>query len=142
MDDRALGPRLEADLIMTHQELDEVRPQRRQRAWYKRRDILFIAAVLVVWIAWQAYGRITGPGRITDALAAELDGAPETLTVLVTARFPPERFHSNVYNELGVQRGTEDATTRLARITPSDVRWLSRQYWIEKIDLAPERTTR
>lgn len=138
MDDRALGPRLEADLTMTHLELDEVRPQRRRRAWYKRRDILFIAAVLAAWLSWQGYGLVTGPDRITPALDAELAADPEDVTLLVTAKFPPERFHSNVYNEIGVQRGTEDRTTRLARVAPSDVKWLSRQYWIETIDLAPE----
>jgi hypothetical protein len=121
-----------------HQELDEVRPQRRQRAWYRRRDILFISAVLAIWIAWQGYGHITAPGRITDALEVALGTDPEDVTVLVTAKFPPERFHSNLYNELGVQRGTEGATTRLARVSPGDVRWLARHYWIERIDLAPD----
>ena len=122
---------------MVSQELDEVRPVRRRRAWYKRRDILFIAVVTAIWLGWQAFGHITGPGRITDTLAAELDRDPEDLEVLVTAKFRPERFHSNVYNEVGVQRGTEGRTTRLVRVTPSDVRWLSRQYWIDNIDLAP-----
>ena len=122
---------------MAHQELDEVRPQKRQRAWYKRRDILFIAVVLAIWVAWQAYGRITGPDRITENLAVALDQKPASVNLLVTAKFPPERFHSNVYNELGVQRGTEGATTLLARVSPSDARWLARQYWVEQIDLAP-----
>ena len=122
---------------MTSQELDEVRPQRRRRAWYKRRDILFIAAVLSVWIAWQGYGRITAPARITPALEAALNSGPETLILLVTAKFPPERFHSNVYNTIGTQRGTEDETTLLARVSPANVHWLARQYWIKKIDIAP-----
>ncbi len=123
---------------MSSQELDEVRPTRRRRAWYKRRDILFIIVVAAIWIGWEGYGRVTGPSRITDALSAELANNPEQLTVMVTAKFPPERFHSNVYNEVGVQRGTENRTTRLALIKPSGVRWLSRQYWIDSIDVAPD----
>jgi len=122
---------------MTSQEMDEVRPVRRRRAWYKRRDILFIAVVVAIWLAWEGYGRVTGPTRITDALAAELDSRPDSVNLLVTAKFPPERFHSNVYNEVGVQRGTNGATTQLVRVQPSGVRWLSRQYWIKQIDLAP-----
>ena len=122
---------------MSSQELDEVRPTRRRRAWYKRRDILFIVVVAAIWIGWEGYGRMTGPDRITDALAAELAKEPDQLTVMITAKFPPERFHSNVYNEHGVQRGTEDRTTRLARVRPSGVRWLSRQYWIDNIDVTP-----
>lgn len=122
---------------MTSQEMDEVRPVRRRRAWYKRRDILFILTVAVIWIGWESYGRVTGPTRITDALAAEMDAGTESLSLSVTAKFPPERFHSNVYNDVGVQRGTDGATTLLVRVKPSGVRWLSRQYWIEEIDLAP-----
>lgn len=122
---------------MTSQEMDEVRPVRRRRAWYKRRDILFIAVVAAIWLAWEGYGRVTSPGRITDALETVLDARPETVNVLVTAKFPPERFHSNVYNKVGVQRGTDGATTQLVRARPSGVRWLSRQYWIESIDIAP-----
>jgi hypothetical protein len=140
MDDRALGPRLEADLIMTLQEMDEVRPQRRRHAWYRRRDVLFIAAAIAVWLAWQAYGHLTAPGRMSDAVIAALAADPATIDLLVTAKFPPERFHSNVYNELGSQRGTEGASTRLAFVTPANARWLARQYWIEKIDLMPPGT--
>ena len=81
----------------------------------------------------------TGPGRITEALAAELANNPESVNLLVTAKFPPERFHSNVYNDIGVQRGTEGTTTIVARVTPSNVRWISKQYWVTQVDLAPKK---
>jgi len=122
---------------MTSQEMDEVRPVRRRRAWYKRRDILFIAFVAAIWLGWGGYGLVTGPGRITDALETALDANPKTVDLLVTAKFRPERFHSNVYNNYGVQRGTEGKVTKLFRVRPSGVRWLSRQYWIEQIDVIP-----
>ncbi len=122
---------------MTSQELDEVRPQRKRRAWYQRRDILFVAFVLIIMLFIQAYGLITGPTRISDALSAALDQNPKKLNLLVTANFPPERFHSNVYNTIGVQRGTNGSTTVLVRVKPSDVRWISKQYWIKQVDLAP-----
>lgn len=122
---------------MTSQELDEVRPVRRRRAWYQRRDILFVAFVTAILLASQAYGLITGPTRISDALSAALDQNPKKLNLLVTANFPPERFHSNVYNTIGVQRGTKGSTTVLVRVKPSDVRWISQQYWIKQVDLAP-----
>ena len=127
---------------MASQELDEVRPQRKRRAWYQRRDVLFVAFVAAVWLAAEAYGRVTGPGRMTDTLAQALDSDADSYNLLVTAKFPPERFHSNVYNTIGVQRGTEGSTTLLVRVKPSDVRWISRQYWIEQVDLAPEANRR
>ena len=123
---------------MSAQELDEVRTVSRRRAWYKRRDILFIIVFAAVWAGWDGYGRFTGPGRMTDALSAELDKNPKNLIILVQANFPPERFHSNVYNELGVQRGTKKDTTLLVRVRPNNVRWLSRQFWIKSLDLAPD----
>lgn len=123
---------------MTTQELDEVRPVRRRRAWYKRRDILFILTVAVIWTGWEGYGHVTAPSRITDALAVALDKNPKTVNILVTAKFPPERFHSNIYNNVGVQRGTKDRTTQLVRARPSEINWLSRQYWIDEIDLSPD----
>ena len=124
---------------MTSQELDEVRPVRRRRVWYQRRDILFAAFVAVVWLAVEAYGLTTGPTRLSDAVVAALVENPKSLNLLVTAKFPPERFHSNVYNTIGVQRGTEGATTLVVRVKPSGVRWISQQYWIVHVDLAPEK---
>lgn len=124
---------------MSAQELDEIRPTRRRRAWYKRRDILFILTVAVIWIGWDGYGRVTAPARITDALAAALDKNPKRINVLVTAKFPPERFHSNIYNDVGVQRGTEGRTTKLVRVRPSGINWLARQYWIDEIELSPNQ---
>ncbi len=122
---------------MASQELDEVRPLRKRRAWYQRRDVLFVAFVAVIWLGAQGYGLVTGPTRLTDGVKAALDENPKSLDLLVTANFPPERFHSNVYNTIGVQRGTEGSTTLLVRVKPSNVRWISEQYWIKQVDLAP-----
>ncbi|NKB49649.1 MAG: hypothetical protein GKS02_09870 [Alphaproteobacteria bacterium] len=122
---------------MASQELDEVRPVRRRRAWYHRRDILFVVFVAAIFAVGRGYGLVTGPSRITDALVAALDENPRNVDLLVTANFPPERFHSNIYNTLGVQRGTEGSTTLLVRVKPAGVRWLTEQYWIKQVDLAP-----
>jgi hypothetical protein len=136
MDDRAVGYGVEAGVMAADQARDEVR-SRRRRAWYRRRDVLFIAAVTAIWLAWQSYGRITAPGRMSDAVVAALAQNTLTLDILVIAKFPPERFHSNIYNEIGAQRGTAGATTILASVRRADVKWLARQYWIERLDLAP-----
>lgn len=123
---------------MASQELDEVRPLRRRRAWYQRRDILFVAFVAALWLGAEGYGLVTGPTRVTDGLKEALAEKPKSLDLLVTAKFPPERFHSNVYNTIGVQRGTEGTTTLLVRVKPSNVRWIAQQYWIKQVDLAPQ----
>ena len=43
-----------------------------------------------------------------------------------------------VFQRYGSMRGTDDRNALLYRGKPSDVRTLSRKYWIEKIDLAPK----
>ncbi|MFL2655501.1 MAG: hypothetical protein ACJ0HG_07040 [Alphaproteobacteria bacterium] len=121
---------------MTTQELDEIRPLKKRRAWYRRRDILFIGFVILIWVVSTGYEQLSGPSRITEKLSMELQKNPKYLDLLVTANFPPERFHTNVYNTLGIQRGTEGSTTLLVKVSPSDVRWISQQYWIKRIDLA------
>jgi|TARA_B110000263_G_scaffold249912_1_gene269207 hypothetical protein len=124
---------------MTTQELDEIRPLKKRRVWYRRRDILFIVFIFLIWILSNGYEQLSGPSRITEKLSVELQKKPKYLDLLVTANFPPERFHTNVYNTLGIQRGTKGATTLLVKVTPSDVRWISQQYWIKRIDLAEKK---
>ena len=92
-----------------------------------------------IFIAAKGYGVVTGPTRLSEAVIAALDENPDSLNLLVTANFPPERFHSNIYNTIGVQRGTEGKTTLVVRVKPSGVRWISKQYWIERVDLAPDQ---
>ena len=41
------------------------------------------------------------------------------------------------YQRYGSMRGTQGNGAILFRVRPSDVVWLSRRYWIEKVDLAP-----
>ena len=35
-------------------------------------------------------------------------------------------------------RGVEGSTAKLYTITPANVRYVSRHYWIDRIDLAPD----
>ena len=42
-----------------------------------------------------------------------------------------------LYQTLGAIRGELDGAVRLGRVKPQGIKFLSRKYWIEKIDLAP-----
>ncbi len=108
----------------------------RRRRWHHRRDIRFLIAVAAILRVYFGYGYVTGPGRITDRLQAALDSDPPTVNIRVTAKFPPEIFHIGVYQNHGAMRGTDGNTTTLFRVTPGDVRDLSRKYWVERVDLA------
>lgn len=108
----------------------------RRRRWYHRRDIRFLTVVAAVLAGYFAYGYVTGPGRISDRLQAALDRDPPAVNIRITAKFPPEAFHMGVYQDVGAMRGSKGSTTTLFRVTPGDVRMLSRKYWVERVDLA------
>ena len=57
--------------------------------------------------------------------------------VVVTTAFAPKAFHMGLYQRYGSMRGTQGNGAILFRVRPSDIVWLWRRYWIEKIDLAP-----
>lgn len=118
--------------------IDDDMPTIRRRQWYNRRDLWFIAAVAAVLAVYYGFAFATGPGRLTPSLQAALDQDPKRVNIVVTAKFAPEQFHMAVFQRYGSMRGTDDRNALLYRVKPSDVRTLSRKYWIEKIDLAPK----
>ena len=110
-------------------------------AWRRVREhptARFLALVLAVVLAYDGYLYVTGPSRMTDRLRARLGEGPPTVNVLVTAKFPPEEFHIRLLQQVGNMRGVEGSTAKLYTITPANVRYVSRHYWIRVIDLAPE----
>ncbi len=74
---------------------------------------------------------------MTDRLRARLAQRPATVNVLVTAKFPPEEFHIRLLQQVGNMRGVEGSTAKLYTVSPANVRYISRHYWIREIDLAP-----
>jgi hypothetical protein len=108
-----------------------------RRRWHRRRDARFVMAVAAVLLAYQGYGYAIGPGHITDRLQDRLARDPGRINIAVTSKFPPEAFHMEIYQRRGSMRGTRGNTAILYRVKPPDIAWLSRRYWIEKIDLAP-----
>jgi hypothetical protein len=111
-------------------------PAFRRRRWYHRRDVRFVAVVAAVLILFYSHGFITGPDKISSALAEALAGDKARINIQVETLFAPEAFHMSVYQELGSMRGSEGTITTLHRVKPADVYTLSRKYWVSKIDLA------
>lgn len=110
--------------------------QRRVPRWHDHtvaRFLIIVGAVVGLYIG---YGYATGPSRISDGLRARLEQGPSSVNINVTSKFPPEEFHIGIYQDLGSMRGVEGNTAKLHSVSPSDIRALSRYYWIEKLDLA------
>lgn len=110
----------------------------RKRRWYHRRDVRFLIVIGALLVIYFGAGFVQGPSRISESLHEKLGEDPKTVNIEVTTEFPPEAFHMGVYQNLGSVRGSKGNTTTLFRVKPADVRWLSRKYWIERIDLAPD----
>ena len=100
--------------------------------------VRFIALALAITLAYNGYLYVTGPSRMSEPLRARLAESPPTVDVLVTAKFPPEEFHIRLLQQVGNMRGVTGSTAKLYTITPANVRYVSRHYWIRGIDLAPD----
>ena len=111
---------------------------RKRRRRGEHPTVRFLALAVAVLTAYHGYLYLTGPSRMTDRLRARLAQGPPTVNVLVTAKFPPEEFHIRLLQQVGNMRGVEGSTAKLYTITPANVRYVSRHYWIRGIDLAPD----
>jgi hypothetical protein len=104
---------------------------------HRHPTVRFLALALALVAVYNGYLYVTGPARMTAGLRARLAREPATVDVLVTAKFPPEEFHIRLLQQVGTMRGVEGSTARLSGVTPANVRYVSRHYWIQRIDLAP-----
>ena len=106
------------------------------RRWAAHPTARFLALAFALLAAYHGYLSFTAPTRMTDRLRARLDANPATVDVHVTAKFPPEEFHIRLFQQVGNMRGVEGSTAKLYTVTPANVRYIARHYWIRAIDLA------
>ncbi|WP_341250651.1 hypothetical protein [Euzebya pacifica] len=98
------------------------------------RLVLYVLAVAVVWQVFVAAGQ---DGRVAPAVRAAVD-AQSTVAVVVHFSFEAEPFHLRYLQDRGVLSGTEPRAITLRRVTPEDVVAMSRQYWIDRVELASD----
>jgi hypothetical protein len=106
--------------------------------WGEHPTVRFLGLAVALLAAYNGYLYFAGPSRMTEPLRARLAEGPSTVNVLVTAKFPPEEFHVRLLQQVGNMRGVEGSTAKLYTVTPANVRYISRHYWIERLDLAPD----
>ena len=98
----------------------------------RHRTGLFLLAVAVLWVGWEAFLALSAPGRLDPALAASLE-RELLVNVTVTLGFAPEDFHIRLFQGYGVVRGVRGTTVLLNRVSPEDVRRIARYYWVRRI---------
>jgi hypothetical protein len=102
------------------------------RAVVRQRTLVFVLVAGAAWAGWEAFLRMTAPGRIDPALGATLAiGAP--VDVAVTLGFAPEDFHIRLFQGYGVVSGVRGTTILVNRVLPEDIRRIARYYWIRRI---------
>ncbi len=98
----------------------------------RHRTVGFLLAMALLWGAWEAFVRVTAPGRIDPALAQALGREP-TVNVAVTLGFAPEDFHIRLFQTHGTVSGVRGTTVLINRVRADDVRWIARHYWVRRI---------
>lgn len=97
------------------------------------RGRLVIAAVLL-YLLWQLALTLIAPTKITG----EFPPDRARVNVLVTLRFPPERFHVLAFQQHGRVSGTLDDTVEVRGVKRADLGALARPYWVKRVAPLPE----
>src|SRR5213594_1969525 len=105
--------------------------------WRRHPTVRFLALALAVLAVYHGYLYLAGPSRMTDRLRARLTEGPSTVGVVVAAKLPPEECHIPLRQRVRTMRGVQDSTAKLYGVTPANVRYVSRHYWVRRIHLAP-----
>jgi hypothetical protein len=90
-----------------------------------------VLAAIAGYIAWQLWLTLAAPGKV----APELWAQTPRVNVLVTLRFPPERFHVLIFQQYGRVSGTHDDAVEVRAVQQTDLRSLARPYWVKKVEL-------
>jgi hypothetical protein len=125
------------EAVVEDSDIDSPKSTFRRRRWYHRRDLRFLSLVAFVLLVFYAYGYATADQKISEDLVAKISQSNSRVNIFVKARFAPEAFHMSIYQKVGNVRGNAKEVTTLHRVLPSDIKMLSRKYWITNISLAP-----
>lgn len=107
--------------------------RRRVLASRPARLLLFIALVVAAWQGWLAYQ--AGP-KIPQDLERYVS-ARGTVDLVVTLRFPPERFHILMFQRFGRVSGTRGNSVEVRSVPAQRVREIARFYWVQQIAPLP-----
>ena len=106
-------------------------------ATLRHRTVAFLLIAGTVWGGYEAFLRLTAPGRIDAALEPALR-QEASVDVAVTLGFAPEDFHIRLFQDYGVVSGVHGTTVLVNRVRPEDVRRIARYYWVRRI--TPQRS--
>lgn len=96
----------------------------------------FLLAAAVVVVAWQSWLALAADRKLPPNLQASVSPRG-TVDLLVTLRFPPERFHILMFQRFGRVSGTEGNAVEVRSVPAGRVREIARFYWVDTITPLP-----
>jgi hypothetical protein len=99
----------------------------------RSRKTRVLLAVLVFYLAWQAWLTLAAPAKI----ASGFPPGTEKVNILVTLPFPPERFHVQLFQTFGRVSGTQDNAIEVRGVKRADLASLARPYWVRRVEPLP-----
>jgi hypothetical protein len=92
--------------------------------------IRILLGVVFAYLLFHAWLFIAAPNKI----APELVKSEDKQNVLVTLRFPPERFHVISFQRYGRVSGTLDNSIELRGVARENLRAVAKPYWVQKVE--------
>jgi hypothetical protein len=86
-----------------------------------------VVAALVGWQVWLS-------ANASAKIAEGIDQDRRRVDVLVTLRFPPERFHIQKFQKLGRVSGTSGNSVQVRGVNKADLTALARPFWVERVE--------
>lgn len=96
---------------------------------YPVRVVIALAVLTLIWQVWLAYQ--AGP-KIPSGLFSHVSPRG-TVDLMVTLRFPPERFHILTFQRFGRVSGIEGRALELRGVPVGRVREIAKFYWVSEI---------
>src|SRR5579864_6245769 len=93
---------------------------------------IVVTAVLIVLVAvWSAWLHISGDAKVSPILLRNGDRKD----VVIELRFPPEKFHMLLLQELGRIQSVNGRNIHVLEVSPARIREFARHYWVASIDV-------
>jgi hypothetical protein len=89
-----------------------------------------VLGLVAGYLAWQGWLTLAAPGKVEPGFPP----AAEKVNVLVTLKFPPERFHVIVFQRFGRVSGTLDNSIEVRGVKRGDLRAVARPYWVRRVE--------
>jgi hypothetical protein len=93
-----------------------------------------VITALTALLLWKVSLVLIAPTKVTSGFVPNAQGR---VNVLVTLRFPPERFHVLNFQQHGRVSGTQDNSIEVRGVRRDDLNALARPFWVKRVEPLP-----